>query len=187
MVRCGRWLEWRSDRHWYSISALPSEVRSRWRDGLVVPLLGMGLLWSVRGAFTPHRPCQFVSDFLVRMVRTCLGPLPRNVSRRRRTRACHRWWVARATLILGIVRTPTFRPQGGLFRPHITHQLQEVPLWSLMSAIRARATGQGYEPGCCRRRSSAMMSFGVMSDDTSTPFSFAMRARLAEVNIGVPP
>ena len=84
-------------------------------------------------------------------------------------------------------RTPTFRPERGLFGPHITHQLQDVPLWSFMSAIRARATGQGYEPGCCRRRSSAMMSFGVMSDDTSTPFSFAMRARLAEVNIGVPP
>jgi hypothetical protein len=84
-------------------------------------------------------------------------------------------------------RTPTFRPERGLFRRHITHQLQDVPLSSLMSAIRARATGQGYEPGCCRRRSSAMMSFGVMSDDTSTPFSFAMRARLAEVNIGVPP
>jgi hypothetical protein len=46
---------------------------------------------------------------------------------------------------------------------------------------------EGYEPGCCRCRSSAMMSFGVMSGDTSTPFSFAMRARFAEVNIGVPP
>jgi hypothetical protein len=32
-----------------------------------------------------------------------------------------------------------------------------------------------------------MMSFGVISDDTSRPFSFAMRARVAEVNIGVPP
>ena len=47
--------------------------------------------------------------------------------------------------------------------------------------------GTATSQGRCRRRSSAMMSFGVMSDDTSTPFSFAMRARLAEVNIGVPP
>jgi hypothetical protein len=76
--------------------ALPREVRSRWRDGLV----GMGLLWTVRGALTPHRPCQFVYDFLVRMVRTCMGPLPRSVFRRGRTRACHRCWVARPTLIL---------------------------------------------------------------------------------------
>ena len=51
----------------------------------------------------------------------------------------------------------------------------------------AVAVREGYGQGCCRRRSSAIMSFGVMSDDTSTPFSLAMRARLAEVNIGVPP
>ena len=100
-----------------------------------------------------------------------------------------KWAPAAVVLLAGreCRRTPTFRPERGLFRRHITHQLQDVPLSLLMSAIRARATGQGYEPGCCRRRSSAMMSFGVMSDDTSTPFSFAMRARLAEVNIGVPP
>ena len=32
-----------------------------------------------------------------------------------------------------------------------------------------------------------MMSLGVMSGETSTPFSSAMRARLADVNIGTPP
>ena len=117
--------------------------------------------------------------------RSWMGPLPRNIQTW--TQPWLSSVLASARRSSWIVRTPTFRPERGLFRRHITHQLQDVPLSSLMSAIRARATGQGYEPGCCRRRSSAMMSFGVMSDDTSTPFSFAMRARLAEVNIGVPP
>jgi hypothetical protein len=44
------------DTHWHSIGALPGEVRSRWRDGLVAPLLGIGLLWSVRGSLTPSPP-----------------------------------------------------------------------------------------------------------------------------------